>query len=215
MSVTREQLNELFDSIHKSPSNWQKKAMELYEKSMAGNLTSSERAEWQRVQDRNYLDFADAADAQAKMGFLQAYLKADTGLQASFRNKAVDLFTPGQFSVIAVRLNSLDVLDLGMANLIDYLSSSHDYHPITELKLIYHSARLLNQNPDTFLQGHLSRTSDAWAHSFIQGFLNQSEAEKVNSGYEAVHDLGFGYIKARKPPATWASTLLSLFGRSK
>jgi hypothetical protein len=183
MPTSKEHLTTLFNKIGEPVSDWFKNATRLYEKSRRNDLTSSEKSDWQKIQIRNYIDFADTIDAQIKTDFLKAYLEAEPELQQEFHRKAVDLFTAGQFAVISVRLNSLQILDLGMDFFIVYLSKSHDYNLITELKLIYTSAKLLNKNPDSYLQEHLSKVNDNWALSFIEGYLSQGQREKLRSGY--------------------------------
>lgn len=206
MTVTKEILTSLLQAnINKEVSGWTQNAKRLYEKSQRSALTSAEKAEWQRIQDRNYLDFADTIEAKATMEFLRAYLYAEPELKAEFHQVAARVFTPGQFATIAVRLNSVEVLDLGMDYFINYCSTTHDPNFITDLKLIYSSAEILNQNPDLFLKQYLPIITDSWTLSFVQGFLSHDETEKLNSGFNAVYDPGFGYIKEQKQRTTLAS----------
>jgi hypothetical protein len=224
MTVTKEQLDNLFAAIGGTTSDWYKNTMRLYHKSMSGRLTTTEKVDWQRIQDRNYIDFADTPEAQTTINFLNAYLKAGTDLQSEYYTKAAKVFTPGQFAVIAVRLDSVQVLDLGVYYSIDYLSKSHDYNLITELKLIYSSAIFLNQDPDAYFQQHLPKIEDKWSLSFVQGFLSQDKTEKLNNGYKGVYEPNFGYIKEQKQRTTSASknkgrstwfNFLSLFSSRK
>lgn len=193
MTTTEENLSQLFDAIP-STDSWIQKGNALYLKSF--NRTAAEDAAWQKVQERNYIDFADAEKAQSKIRFLEAYIKADTNTKIHYYDKASALFTGGQSAVIAVRLNSLEVLNFGMPDFLDYLSSSHDYNLITEVYLIYDALKRLGINADLYFQTYLSKLNDSWTISFIEKFLNQIEIEKSVEyhGYKGVFDPNFGYI---------------------
>jgi hypothetical protein len=210
MAVTKETLTNLQANMHTEVSEWTQNAKRLYEKFQKGNLTRCEKVEWQRIQDRNYLDFADTVEAETGMEFLRAYLQANSELKKEFHQFAARLFTPGQFATIAVRLNSVEVLELGVDYFIDYCSTAHDPNLITDLTLIYRSAGILNQDPDLFLKKYLHFIADDWTLSFVRGFLNHDKTEKLNSRFKAVYEPNFGYIKEQKQ-----HTIVALKNRGK
>ncbi len=170
MAVTKEILTSLLANMNKEVSGWTQNAQRLYEKSQGSDLTDSEKAEWQRIQNRTYLDFAETAEAKSKMAFLRAYIQAEPELKAEFHQTAARVFTPAQFAVIAVRLNSVEILDLSMDCFINYSAAAHDPNLITDIKLIYSSAEILDQDPDLFVQQYLPIIKDSWTRGFVQSF---------------------------------------------
>lgn len=107
-------------NINKEVSEWTINAKGLCEKSQRMTLTSSEKVEWQKIQERTYHYFADTVEAKTKIEFLRACFQPGSELKSEFHQMTARIFTPGQFATIAVRLNSVEVLKLGVNYFINY-----------------------------------------------------------------------------------------------